>query len=204
MRPAIHPRLVLLLLAMLLAAAVIPAHALAQGSDEVIRDCAEDGDLDGDYSQEELDEAYENTPSDIDEYTNCREVIQSAREQSDGGGGNNDDSGSSPGSTGGGSSGGGATAPGGQGTDVDELNSRTENSKSDNAPTASVAGEELDSSGGTYAADADSDGMPTALIVALILVAIGALAGAAYLLRDHLPPSIASRLPGPLKPDSQV
>lgn len=190
------------MLAMLLAAAVVPAQALAQGSDEVIRDCAEDGDLDGNYTQEELDEAYENTPSDIDEYTNCREVIQAAREQQ-GGGDNN--SGSSPGggTTGGGSDG-GATAPGGQGTDADEINSRAENSRQDDAPTASVAGEELDSSGGTYTADADDGGMPTALIVALILVAIGALAGGIYLLRDHLPPSIASRLPGPLKPDSQV
>jgi hypothetical protein len=192
------------MLAMLLAAAVIPAQALAQGSDEVIRDCAEDGDLDGDYSQEELDEAYENMPSDIDEYTNCREVIQGAREQRGGGGGDNN-AGSPPGSadtTGG--SGGGATAPGGQGTDVDEINSRAENAPNDDAPTASVAGEELDSSGGTYSADADSGGMPTALIVALILVALGAVAGAAYLLRDHLPPALSSRLPGPLKPDSQA
>jgi len=191
------------MLAMLLAAAVIPAQAVAQGSDEVIRDCAEDGDLDGDYSQEELDDAYENMPSDIDEYTNCREVIQGAREQRDGGGGDNNGGSPSGGTTGGGS-GGGATAPGGQGTDADEINSRAENGRNDDAPTASVAGEELDSSGGTYSANADSDGMPAALIVALILVALGVLAGAAYLLRDHLPPSIASRLPGPLKPDSQA
>jgi hypothetical protein len=203
MRFATHSRLVLLMLAMLLAAAVVPAHALAQGSDEVIRDCAEDGDLDGDYSQEELDEAYENMPSDIDEYTNCREVIQSAREQRDGGGGDNN-GGSPPGGTTGGSSGGVSGSPGGSGTDAEELQSRVDRSAGDDAPTASVAGEELDSSSGTYTANADSDGMPTALIVALILVAVGALAGAAYLLRDHLPPAIASRLPGPLKPDSQV
>jgi hypothetical protein len=202
MRSATHPRLVLLMLAMLLAAVAIPAQALAQGSDEVIRDCAADGDLDGNYSQDELDEAYENMPSDIDEYTNCREVIQSAREQR--GGGDNNNAGSPSGGTTGGSSGGGATAPGGSGTDADEINSRAENSRKDDAPTASVAGEELDSSGGTYTADADSGGLPTALIVALILVALGAVAGAIYLLRDHLPPAIASRLPGPLKPDSQV
>jgi hypothetical protein len=193
------------MLAMLLATAVIPAHALAQGSDDVIRDCAEDGDLDGDYSQEELDEAYENMPSDIDEYTNCREVIQNAREQRDGGGGNNN-GGSPPGSAGttGGGSGGGATSPGGSGTDTEELANRADRSATDDVPPVSVQEEALDSSGGTYTANADSGGTPTALIVALILVALGALAGAAYLLRDHLPPAIASRLPGPLKPDSQV
>ena len=46
--------------------------------------------------------------------------------------------------------------------------------------------------------------MSPALIIALILAALGAVAGALYLLRDQLPASIASRLPGPLKPDSQV
>jgi hypothetical protein len=187
------------LLAMLLAA-VIPAPALAQsGGDEVIRDCAEDGDLDGNYTQEELDDAYRNMPSDIDEYSNCREVIESAREQR---GGVGDNDAGSPG--GGGSPGGSGNSPGGPGSDIDELASRADRSQADDAPTAGLGGEELDSSGGTYSTDAGSDGLPTALIVALILVAVGSLAGAGYLLRDHLPPSIASRLPGPLKPDSQV
>jgi hypothetical protein len=188
------------MLAMLLAA-VVPAPALAQGGDEVIRDCAEDGDLDGEYTQEELDDAYRNMPSDIDEYSTCREVIESAREQRGGVGDNN--AGSPGGGTTGGPSGAGPS-PGGSRNDIDELEARAERSRADDAPTAGLAGEELSSSGGTYATDAGSDGMPTALMVALILVAVGALAGAAYLLRDHLPPAIASRLPGPLKPDSQV
>ena len=189
----------------MLLAAVVPAHALAQGGDEVIRDCAEDGDLDGKYTQGELADAYRNMPSDIDEYSTCRDVIQSAREQRGGRGGDNN-AGSSPGGTGasGGSSGGAAGSPGGSGNDIDELESRAEGSRADDAPTAGVAGEELSASGGIYATDAGSDGIPTPLMVALILVAVGALAGAAYLLRDHLPPAIASRLPGPLKPDSQV
>ena len=204
MRSATHSRLVLLMLALLLAA-VVPAHALAQGGDEVIRDCAQDGDLDGEYTQEELDDADRNMPSDIDEYSNCREVIESAREERDGAGGDNN-AGSPPGGTGttGGPSGGAAGSPGGSGNDFDELESRAERSRGDDAPAAGVAGEDLSSSGGTYATDAASDGIPAALIVALILVAVGGLAGAAYLLRDHLPPAIASRLPGPLKPDSQV
>ena len=203
MRSATHSRLVLLMLALVLAA-VVPVHAVAQGGDDVIRDCAQDGDLDGEYTQEELDDAYRNIPSDIDEYSNCREVIQSAREQRGGGGGDNN-AGSAPGGIGttGGSSGGAAGSPGGSGNDIAELESRVERSRADDAPAAGVAGEELSSSGGTYATDA-SDGVPAALIVALILVAVAALAGAVYLLRDHLPPAIASRLPGPVKSDSQV
>ena len=119
-------------------------------------------------------------------------------------GGGDNNAGSPSGGSGGGSSG-GTAAPGGSGTDAEEIESRAGDSGADEAPTASVAGEDVSSSGGTYATNAaESDGTPTALIVALILVALGALAGAVYLLRDHLPRAIASRLPGPLKPDSQV
>ena len=67
-----------------------------------------------------------------------------------------------------------------------------------------MAGEEAENSGGTLSTDAEAGGMSTPLIIALILAALGAVAGALYLLRDQLPASIASRLPGPLKPDSQV
>lgn len=192
----------MLLLLALLVAAALPSGALAQGGEEVIRDCAQDGDLDGDYSQDELDDAYENMPSDIDEYSNCREVIERAREGSRGSGDNSGGSLGAPSDPSGGSTG-GTTAPGGSGNDTDELEARGDRSRTDDAPEASVAGKEASNSGGTFTTDAESDGMPAALIVALILAAIGAAAGALYLLRDHLPSTIASRLPGPLKPDSQ-
>ena len=190
-------RFILLLLATAVALA-LPATASAQGGQEIIRDCAQDGDLDGNYSQEELDEAYENMPSDIDEYSNCRSVIESARERAGVGGGSQDSSGSGTGS--GGSSSG---PPGGSGSDPEEIEERGDRAQSGDAPEATVAGETAGSDGGTFTTDAASDGMSPALIVALILAALGALAGALYLLRDQLPASIASRLPGPLKPDSQ-
>ena len=170
----------------------------------MIRDCAEDGDLDGDYTQEELDEAHKDMPSDIDEYSNCREVIESAREQSGGGGGDNN-AGSPPVAQAVARQAEPAARRAARGPTPRRSGRALETAAATNAPTASVAGEDVSSSGGTYATDAaESDGIPTALIVALILVALGALAGAVYLLRDHLPPAIASRLPGPLKPDSQV
>ena len=191
----------LLLLAMAVAL-VAPAAVSAQSGQDVIRDCAQDGDLDGNYSQDELDEAYDNMPSDIDEYSNCRSVIEAARERGGVGGGGNEGS-SGPSITSGGSDGTGG-APGGSGNDLDELESRGDRAQSDDAPIASVAGEEAENSGGTFGTDAESNGMSPALIIALILAALGAVAGALYLLRDQLPASIASRLPGPLKPDSQV
>ena len=55
---------------------VAPAHASAAS---VIRDCSEDGVLNGNYSQSELDGALEQLPSDLDEYTDCRAVIRSAQ-----------------------------------------------------------------------------------------------------------------------------
>jgi hypothetical protein len=191
-----------LLLAIIALAA--PAPSFAQEGQEVIRDCAQDGDLDGNYSQEELDDAYNNMPSDIDQYSDCRQVIEAARERGAGGTDNDARSGTGGSGTGGGSSDGSAGAPGGPGNDLDELDKRGERSQADDAPKATVAGESAQNSGGTFTTDAESDEMSTPLIIALIVAALGALAGALYLLRDQLPAAIGSRLPGPLKRDSQV
>ena len=67
--------------ALLVAAALaLLATAPAQASSgDVIRDCSEDGSLEGHYSQGELVGALDNLPSDIDEYTDCRTVIRRAQ-----------------------------------------------------------------------------------------------------------------------------
>jgi hypothetical protein len=62
--------------ALVLAAAPPAAHASAM---DVIRDCSEDGSLDGRYSQDELSGALDQLPSDLDEYTDCRSVIRAAQ-----------------------------------------------------------------------------------------------------------------------------
>lgn len=48
-------------------------------SDDVVRDCYEDGKLNGRYTREELAKAEKDMPSDVDEYSDCRSVIASAR-----------------------------------------------------------------------------------------------------------------------------
>src|SRR3954451_12905483 len=68
----------------------VPAAAQASGND-VIRDCAQDGQLNKHYSQSDLQNAYDNLPSDIDEYTDCRQVIRAAM-----GGGNGNTGGAPP------------------------------------------------------------------------------------------------------------
>jgi hypothetical protein len=59
-----------------LAAVGTPALASPMG---VIRDCSEDGILNGKYSTSELEGALEQLPSDLDEYTDCRAVIRRAQ-----------------------------------------------------------------------------------------------------------------------------
>jgi hypothetical protein len=61
----------------LLASVLIAAPALGSAKD-VIRDCSEDGVLNGHYSHSELAKALDKLPSDLDEYTDCRAVIRSA------------------------------------------------------------------------------------------------------------------------------
>src|ERR671930_2224271 len=55
----------------------VPAVALASPQ-QVIRDCAQDGKLDQHYSLSDLKNAEKKLPTDVDEYTNCRDVINQA------------------------------------------------------------------------------------------------------------------------------
>jgi hypothetical protein len=73
----------LLILGALLLALPAPAFATA---DQVVRDCARDGRLDGDYSNAELRRARDNLPADADEYSDCRDVIANAIHGESGGG----------------------------------------------------------------------------------------------------------------------
>src|SRR2546423_15018920 len=61
----------------LLAGACFAVPAFGSAKD-VIKDCSEDGVLNGHYSHSELAKALAQLPSDIDEYTDCRAVIRSA------------------------------------------------------------------------------------------------------------------------------
>jgi hypothetical protein len=77
-----------------------PTGALAASGSAVIRDCTANGKITQHHSQRELRDALANLPADIEEYSNCRQLIRQALLGSGRGGG---------GSGSGGSSGGGAT-----------------------------------------------------------------------------------------------
>ena len=187
-------RLITLSIALFVALA-IPTTAAASG-DEAIRDCAQDGDLDKEYSDEELEEAEENMPSDIDAYSSCRDVFRAAQAGGRGGTNGTDDSGSTGGGASGSAGGGGSAndgdvsgTEGATARDQEELNRREQEARGDTAPTTETAL--------PAGADAgDDSGLPTAALVAIALLGLAAVGGGVYLLRDYLPPGLSSRLPG--------
>jgi hypothetical protein len=74
---------------------LLPAAAWGSGT-AVIKDCTDDGVIQGHYSQQDYKNALANLPTDVDEYTDCRDVIK--RAQTGGGAGGP----GAPGGTGGG------------------------------------------------------------------------------------------------------
>jgi hypothetical protein len=91
------------------ASLAVPAGALASG-ESVVKDCTDDGRMSKRYSQKEYRDALDNLPTDVDEYTDCRDVIRKA--QLAAAGGRNDSGAGGTGAGGsptGGSGAGGAT-----------------------------------------------------------------------------------------------
>lgn len=186
-----------LLLLGLSLAAVAPASAAAD-SREVIRDCFEDGKLDGDYTRKELREAEEALPADLDEYSTCRDAIDSAqaqfrklREQQDGG----------PGGGGPGGPVDPAAAAANAAGDRAALNAATKAAESSNsAPEVSIGGRKLKpGGGGLYNAAGAANDLPLPLIAALAALALLTAAALAFLSVRRLPAGLLRRLPAGLR-----
>src|SRR5215208_4869935 len=62
----------------LLMALVAAPAANAASTTQILRDCADDGVLQGNYKPSELRKARQNIPTDTDEYTDCRDVLARA------------------------------------------------------------------------------------------------------------------------------
>jgi hypothetical protein len=171
-----HLRTSLVLIAVLLLG--LPAAARASGAD-VIRDCAQDGKLDKTYSQKELQQADQNLPSDIDEYTDCRQAI---RAQMSGGSGNP----GGPGPAGAIITASGAVA--GSQADVNALTAIQDKGKRRAVP---IAGEKVlpGNAGltGMLGGLAGSNGMPTSLMLAIATLLILAAVTAYLTAREKLP-----------------
>ena len=177
-----------------LALLALPANAFAS-ADQVIRDCARDGKLDRNYSNSELRKARNNLPSDLDEYSDCRDVIASAIK-----GGSNRGLGA-------GSPGVGATDPAGeaaaQAQDQNDLAAVA--AGKGEKPSVNVGGTQLQpDSSGFFNVGGAANEVPLPLLLALILLSLFALASALGAVRDRVPAlasmPLLSKIPTPRVP----
>ena len=173
-----HLRTSLVLIAVLLLG--LPAAARASGAD-VIRDCAQDGKLDKHYTQKELQQAEQNLPSDIDEYTDCRQAIRTAMNGGSGSTGR-------PGP-------GAIMTPSGaiaasQG-DINALTNQIAKGVKGKRPAVPIAGEKIlpGNAGlsGVLGGLAGSNGMPTSLMLAIASLLILAAVTAYLTAREKVP-----------------
>ena len=174
---------------------LVQATPALAGGGKVIRDCTDDGQLQGKYSQKELRDALNSIPSDVDEYTNCREIIRRA---AFGG------AGSSKGGGGGGNAGGEFGGFGGSnntpGADPEAAASPGEKRQIREARVQGGKPVQLEDDKGhaigplvrpaqvSRRTNSGSTEVPTPLLLAAVLLALAALAAAAPTFRDRVLP----------------
>jgi hypothetical protein len=179
----LRPRRLLVILAALALAAPATAHASGAA---VIRDCTDDGHLSKTYSQKDYRDALKNIPTDVNEYTDCRDVIRRAQLGVAGGG-------SSSGGGGGGTGGGGTAGGGGAAPPPDPLQTATpqerkavETARDQGGKPVSVAGEVIKPIALGYGNLGSLNTLPTPLIIVCILLALGTVAAAATFVRSRV------------------
>jgi hypothetical protein len=194
-------------LALVAAVLVLAPSARAAGTTQIIRDCADDGVLQGNYTLTELRNARSHIPAELDEYSDCRDVltraIASAEPKANS---SNSNSGGSTGTgggtgTGSGSGGGGSSNSGGSPsstpapTATPDVGSRAPGSVPmlqqpqdwQAVATAAANGDKAVETGASplspgqsrLAADIGRNGIPGVFIIVLVLLAVATLAGMA-------------------------
>jgi hypothetical protein len=146
----------------------VPA-ANAASTTQILRDCADDGILQGDYKPSELRKARQNIPTDTDEYTDCRDVLARAAAAGVAGSG----AGSGGGSGSGDSSGDGAL----ESPNTPEGKEAIGKAAGEGAPDPiRLGGRAVVPGSAGLASDAVRNDLPTPLIVVLALLGAAALA----------------------------
>jgi hypothetical protein len=153
--------------------------ALAGTREKILQEC-QDGRLSGDYTAKEIRDARNNIPTDIDQYSDCRDVLARALADRAGSGGGGGAGGGAAG--GGGAGGGGALLTPSTPADNTAIQKAQTNGGDpikvgDSAITPGVAG---------LASGAPRTGLPTGTIIVLALLGIAALAAGAPLVRRRL------------------
>src|SRR3954469_18139664 len=144
--------------------------AFAWTVQDVIRDCSKNGRLRHDYPPSLIRKARNSLPADVDEYTDCRDLLSTP---SSGGGGG----GSGSGGGGGGAGSGGPSSPAANATATPPAPpSPTELKALDQARTATapvnVGGTPITPGAAGMTTGAVDNGLPSTLLVALILLGL--------------------------------
>jgi hypothetical protein len=179
-----------LLVLAVLAVLALPGGALANP----IIDCSDDGDLDEPYSSDQLRRALDRLPTDLDEYSNCREILSGAI-------------------TGGSDRGGNRPTAGADGSPLpaDEHAARTKDTADlqaitsdpeENPPSVKVGDERVEpGSNGLFDLASASNDLPLPLLVALIALGLVALIGGLVAMRERVPAlariPLLSKIPTP-------
>ena len=153
--------------------------------EKILRECQE-GRITGDYSPGQLRDARKNIPTDIDEYSDCRDVLARAslagRSTGNGGGG---------GTGGGGTAAPGGVLPGGGGgsevfTPADPTEQIALDKARGSAGSSFVDGERIAPGATGLAADAVRRGLPTTLLIVLVLLGVCGIVAAGPALRRRV------------------
>jgi hypothetical protein len=180
-----------LLVLAVLALMALPGSAMAQ---DPIRDCNSDGDLDNKYGNKELRDAIERLPTDLDEYSNCREILSNAITSGSDRGGGRPTLGAD-----------GSPLPpeeqAARATDNEDLAAITADPEK-SPPSVKVGDEEVEpGSNGLFDLASASNDLPVPLLVALIALAFVALIGGLVALRERIPAlariPLLSKIPTP-------
>jgi hypothetical protein len=166
-----------------LACLLVPATAAHASARDVVRDCTDNGRIDNPHSPADYKGALNNLPSDVDEYTDCRQVIEAAQRR---------DAHRGSGGGGGGTLGGGGGVPplfpgapsGGSPVPQSpaEKNAVNQVGKNGGGPVT-IAGEPVVPGGSGITSSAFRHSLPAPLIALLVLLGLGALAWAATVAR---------------------
>jgi hypothetical protein len=163
---------------MVLTLLVAAPAAMAGTRADIIADCFDDGKLDGNYTASQIRDARNNLPADVDQYSDCRDVLSRAL----GGSGSRDIGGGGPLGAPRGGSGGSLTPSGPREQRALESAGAQGGGKpvqvGDSAVVPGAAG---------FAADAARNEIPPTLLAALILLGVAALAAAAPYARRTIP-----------------
>ena len=154
--------------------------ALAGTREKILQEC-QDGRLSGDYTAKEIRDARNHIPTDIDQYSDCRDVLARALASRAGGGG-----GGAGGGIGGGLGGTGGGAGGAlltPSTDAD--NAAIQKAQTSGDEPVQVGGTAIAPGAAGFSAGAPRTSLPAGIIAVLVLLGIAAVVAAAPLVRRH-------------------